>query len=482
MSNLKKIFKNTGYKEVTSIIVIILIITLIISVVYFKNRDENFDQISEINLKTKLINQFNECFGEQAVTLNSIDLQTLNTVDTRTSTMTNPSKYTFFNNNTDIFTLINNNIGQKLYIYASNLKTRLTNNYCNNVNKNENVRNYNDLNNFFKTELVNFYNIILCCIKKYKKLLIFSKSTNQTYQSISGDLTSEENIDLKNQLYCMLRLKININNPVQVMNDFLVECLNLIVNFVNGTSCDTVTNRSTRTSCYNICGKELTSDTLYGMIQTPSQCGSVGSPLPTFSSTNINFLTKNTSPATQINGYSVNSNAYSFTGNNSFIQDLYSALTSTSSAVSPGTNTSPPGTNTSPPGTNTSPPGTNTSPPGTNTSPPVSTTSPPVSTTSPPVSTTSPPVSTTAPPIHRRRYHHHPMTLPYDIPEMPGPFLPLYSDTYPSNALRDDPYASFHNEDYYISPDNINQGIDINLENTEGNNNFFIPRIILDEE
>jgi hypothetical protein len=66
---------------------------------------------------------------------------------------------------------------------------------------------------------------------------------------------------------------------------------------------------------------------------------------------------------------------------------------------------------------------------------------------------------------------------------MPGPFLPLYSDNYPSNALRDDPYASFHNTDYHIKyHQNPDQGISINLENNEGNNNFFMPKIILDEE
>ena len=196
MGKLKKFLNSIGYQGFTSIIVIILIITLITLPIYYKNRKENFYTIAQTNLKTKLINQFNECFGGQAITLNTTDLQTLNNIDQRTSNQTHNnliSKYTFFNNNKDIFTSIKNNIAQKITIYASQLKNRLISGYCTNVKKNESVRNYNDFDNIFKTELQNLYTIILCCIKKYKKLNSFKNSTSQTYESISGDLSSEEN-------------------------------------------------------------------------------------------------------------------------------------------------------------------------------------------------------------------------------------------------------------------------------------------------
>jgi hypothetical protein len=499
MGNLKKIFKNIGdtigFKGVTSIVVIALIVTLIALAIYFKKRKENFDQIAVVNLKSKLINQFNECFGGQTITLNTTDLQTLSVIDTRTPPPNNISKYLFFNNNTDILTSIKNNISQKMFIYVSGLKTRLISGYCTNVKKNESERNYNAFDNIFKTELKNLYNIILCCIKKYKKIFVFINSINQTYQSISGDLSPEENNDLKNQLHCMLRIMIQLNNPNQDLGRFTEECANIIEKFSTGSACNAV-SYNTNSSCYNICGKNIKDDQyLYGMITAPqaNSCG-VRTTLPTFNPTGANVIVKSAS---------TNDNANSFTGDNTLIVQGLNNLSSTSSGSSPPVSTTPGSTTPVSTTPGSSPPVSTT--PGS--SPPVSTTpgsttpgsSTPVSTTpgsSTPVSTTprvvpisttpresEAPVSTTAPGSNnRRRYHHHPMTLPYDIPEMPGPFLPLYSDTYPSNALRDDPYASFHNTDYYISPDNIDNGVNISLENTDGNNNFFMPKIILDEE
>ena len=507
MGKFKKILDSFGYKGFISIIVIILIITLITLVIYFNinKTKERFD-VTYDNLEKTLNSQFDQCFsGNVITTLNATDLQTLSAVDSITPTdKNNRSKYKFFNENKNIFTSIKNNLSQKLFIYAGDLKKRLTDGYCINVGKNENVRNYTDFDNIFKTELKNIYTIILCCIKKYKKLYLFRNSTDQTYTSISGDLSADEMNDLKNQLYCMLRLKINITNTVQDMNDFAFECTKLIENFAKSASCDAVTNRSIDgPGCYNICAANLTSDTLYGMIKTPSTCDSERSSgtLPTFSPTNANVLNKNTAPPTQINGYNVNSNAFSFTGNNTLIiQGLNSLSTApgTTAQLPSGTN-APSGTTAPPSGTNapsgtTAPPSGTTAPPSGTTAPPSGTTAPPSGTTAPPSRTNAPPSGTTAPGTttpgttstnepettrRPRQYHHHPMTLPYDIPEMPGPFLPLYSNTYPSNALRDDPYASFNNEDYYVHKP---QGIDINLQNAEGNNNFFMPQIILDEE
>ena len=265
MGNLKKIFKNIGdtigFKGVTSIVVIALIVTLITLAIYFKTRKENFDQTAEINLKSKLINQFNECFGGQTITLNTIDLQTINTIDNNPPEKINDndliSKYKFFNNNKNIFSSIKNNISGKIILYSSGLKSRLINGYCTNVKKNESERNYNAFDNIFNTELKNFYNIILCCIKKYKKIFVFKNSINQTYQSISGDLSSQENNDLKNQLHCMLRIMIQLNNPNQDLARFTEECANLIEKFSTGSACNTIESVKPDASCYNICGKNI---------------------------------------------------------------------------------------------------------------------------------------------------------------------------------------------------------------------------------
>jgi hypothetical protein len=541
MSKLIKMLESINYRRVTLIFAILLVITLIIATVYLKNRKETFATIAETNLKSKLINQFNECFDGQAITLDSTDLETLNIVDNNPPTnYDDVSKYYFFNANINIFISIKDNILLKLTIYLSGLKSRLINGYCVNVKKDVSTRNYNDFDNIFKTELKNLYTIILCCIKKYKKLYLFKKSTNETYASISGDLTTEENIDLKNQLHCMIRLMVQIDNQFQSIHRAAEECVILIENFSKSTSCNAVEFANPDVTCYSICGKNLNTDDrhLYGMVPAPQPQSCNVQTLPTFSPVGINVINKSSSPATSMNGYTINSNSYSFSGPDTLIiQGLNnlptSAPTGTPSPASSGTpapassgTPSPASSGTPSPTLSGTPSPTLSGTPsptlsGTPSptlsetpSPTLSETPSPTlsETPSPTLSGTPAPASSerTEPPASyglpgtsnnsstyntqtygsgtstdttNRHYHHHPMTVPYDIPEMPGPFLPLYSDTYPSNALRDDPYASFNNTDYYIKYNqNPDQGIDINLENNEGNNNFFMPKIILDEE
>ncbi len=485
---------------------LILVIGIGIYSYYYKKTAEKFDvtlTLDQTNVVIKLIKQFESCFTQSSQNITSTEYSLLtvgliNSIlgDIQYKPMSrnitydpNPNTVNF---DAGLYALINIMIIKNLYLYGKTLYDSIQKNYCD-VNKTQN-RLYTDFNNLYRTELDKFYNICVCLINNYRKIIQFANQSNQNasnFQSFSGfQLSTNALNDLKVQLNCMVRLKLPISNPTigtgnpdDALFYFAEEVCALIVNFASDTTCNTVDYLNTERTCYNICGKNLSNDVLYGAINPPSKCDNV---MP------INTLSPSFDAATMITKRPSNLlNAQSFlsltpltasptirpTSTPTSTPTSISTSTPTSRATSMPTPTT--GSTSTPTSISTSmPTSTPTTGPipiatATSTSMPTptigstSTTTVRPTTVSTPTATVKPTstvtsVSTTGPTLVA-------MTHPYVSPNMPNEYLPEYSDIYPNNVFSDIPYAQFDN-------------YTIQLENSKGFNNFFIPKIFIEEE
>jgi hypothetical protein len=483
---------------------LILVIGIGIYLYYYKKTAEKFDvtlTLDQTNVVIKLIKQFESCFTQSSQNITSTEYSLLtvgliNSIlgDIQYKPMSrnitydpNPNTVNF---DAGLYALINIMIIKNLYLYGKTLYDSIQKNYCD-VNKTQN-RLYNDFNNLYRTELDKFYNICVCLINNYRKIIQFANQSNQNasnFQSFSGfQLSTDALNDLKVQLNCMVRLKLPISNPTigtgnpdDALFYFAEEVCALIVNFATDTACNTVDYVNTDRTCYNICGKNLSSDALYGAIKPPSKCGN-SIPVNTLNPSGATIITEG--PSRIINAQSFISLAPTIRPT-STTSPTTSTPTSTPTASSSTPSSTPTSTSSSTP--TSRPTASSSTPSSTPTSTPTSTpSSTPSSTptsssstpTSRPTASSSTPTSTpTSGPTTIFRPTIAPtsgptlvaMTHPYVSPNMPNEYLPEYSDIYPNNVFSDIPYAEFDN-------------YTIRLENSKGFNNFFIPKIFIEEE
>jgi hypothetical protein len=512
---------------------LIFLILLCLGYGYLYKKNELFTtEADDLRLILKIVLHVTNCFDNttniQLTTAeqNKLNKDFINKYSGPTSFLNSDQqlKYDTVIKNTEpkygIFIFLNFMIFLQIFNKYKKMHQILSNNYC---DPDLNNSDYKTFEKLYNDEIDNFVSDITCVIQYYKKLWTIKQSTDTSFELSASDKT-----EIQTQLQCIIRLKLPLNNTListqQPSNflelngfihtnliSFLEEILVFIVRFSTNGYCDKIeltptdpidetepTDPNNKTeptypakNCYNYCYRNRDSDDLKDPIKKPvmyyklsnnsrTSCSPNLSGIPTPpaitpTATTPSGTTAGTQTATTPSGTQT---ATTPTGTTA---GTPTATTSTGTTAGTPTATTPTAT----PRVTTAGTPTSTTPRVTTAGTPTATT-PRVTTAGTPTPTTTPIVTTagtsteTNPPSgtrNRRMYEYeNDMTHPYLSPDMPNGYVPVLSGILPENVFDNNGYADFGDYQFSYLPSS-----NIELNNSKGRNNFFIPNIWIEE-
>jgi len=512
---------------------LIFLILLCLGYGYLYKKNELFTtEADDLRLILKIVLHVTNCFDNttniQLTTAeqNKLNKDFINQYSGPTSFLNSDQelKYDTVIKNTEpkygIFIFLNFMIFLQIFNKYKKMHQILSNNYC---DPDLNNSDYKTFEKLYNDEIDNFVSDITCVIQYYKKLWTIKQSTSNTnFRLTSFELLPNDKTEIENQLKCIIRLKIPLNNTListqQPSNflelngfihtnliSFLEEILVFIVRFSTNGYCDKTKPIDPKPidpnkSCYDYCARNEDRDDLKDPIKKPVMYYKLSNNSQTICNPNFSGIptppaitpTATTPTSTTPTGTPTSTTPTGTTPSGTTATTPSITTAGTQTATTPTVTTAGTQTATTPTvttaGTPTATPRVTTA--GTPTATPrVTTAGTPTATprvttagtpTATPRVTTAVTESETNPPSgtrNRRMYEYeNDMTHPYLSPDMPNGYVPVLSGILPENVFDNNGYADFGDYQFSYLPSS-----NIELNNSKGRNNFFIPNIWIEE-